>query len=69
MIGQQKLVCELRININIIESPAAKLEAAEKAAAEAAVAKELQAKREQQQRERERRPATYQGYIAALKDG
>ena len=71
-INQSKATKETNaINITIIESPAAKLEAAEKAAAEAAAAKELQAKREQQQREREqqRRPANYQGYIAALKDG
>ena len=55
------------VNINIVESPAAQQEAAEKAAAEAAAAKE-QSKREQRERE-QRRPATYQGYIAALKDG
>ena len=71
-INQSKATKETNaINITIIESPAARIEAAEKAAAEAAVAKEVQAKREQQQREREqlRRPANYQGYIAALKDG
>ena len=45
------------------------MEAAEKAAAEAAAAKELQLKRDQQRERDQRRPATYQGYIAALKDG
>ena len=69
-INQSKATKETNaINIIIIESPAAKLEAAEKAAAEAAAAKELQAKREQRDREQQRRPANYQGYIAALKDG
>ena len=70
-INQSKATKETNaVNIIIVESPAAKLEAAEKAAAEAAAAKEQQIKREQQQRERDqRRPATYQGYIAALKDG
>lgn len=70
-INQSKATKETNaVNIIIIESPAAKREAAEKAAAEAATAKEQQIKREQQQRERDqRRPATYQGYIAALKDG
>ena len=70
-INQSKATKETNaINIIIIESPTTKLEAAEKAAAEAAAAKELQLKRDQQQRERDqRRPATYQGYIAALKDG
>ena len=71
-INQSKATKETNaINITIMESPAARIEAAEKAAAEAAAAKEVQAKREQQQREREqlRRPANYQGYIAALKDG
>ena len=70
-INQSKATKETNaVNIIIIESPAATLEAAEKAAAEAAAAKE-QTKREQQLRDREqqRRPATYQGYIAALKDG
>ena len=69
-INQSKATKETNaVNIIIIESPSANLEAAEKAAVEAAAAKELLLKREQQQRERERRPATYQGYIAALKDG
>ena len=70
-INQSKATKETNaINIVIIESPAAKLEAVEKAAAEAAAAKEMQAKRDLLQRERDqRRPATFQGYIAALKDG
>ena len=69
-INQSKSTKETNaINIKIIESPAAKHEAAEKAAAEVAAAKELQAKRELQREREQRRPATFQGYIAALKDG
>ena len=69
-INQLKATKETNaINIKILESPAAAREAAEKAAAEAAAAKEQQIKREQQREREQRGPVTYQGYIAALKDG
>ena len=70
-INQLKATKETNaVNITIMESPAAVREKAEKAAAEAQARAELLAKRELRQRETDRGgPATYQGYIAALKDG